>query len=52
VNYSNSQRAGVIFNYTASLFGTYFTVEQIALATRKTVEEVKEIIDSNQAVLV
>jgi hypothetical protein len=29
-----------------------FTVEQIALATRKTVEEVQEIIESNQAVLV
>jgi hypothetical protein len=29
-----------------------FTVEQIALATRKTVEEVKAIIESNQKVLV
>jgi hypothetical protein len=29
-----------------------FTVEQIALATRKTVEEVQTIIESNQAVLV
>jgi hypothetical protein len=29
-----------------------FTVEQIALATRKTVEEVQAIIESNQAVIV
>jgi hypothetical protein len=29
-----------------------FTVEQIALATRKTVEEVQAIIESNKAVLV
>jgi hypothetical protein len=29
-----------------------FTVEQIALATRKTIEEVRAIIESNQAVLV
>jgi hypothetical protein len=29
-----------------------FTVEQIALATRKTVEEVQTIIESNQAVFV
>jgi hypothetical protein len=29
-----------------------FTIEQIALATRKTVEEVQSIIESNQAVLV
>jgi predicted nucleotidyltransferase len=29
-----------------------FTVEQIALATRKTVEEVQAIIENNQAVLV
>jgi hypothetical protein len=29
-----------------------FTVEQIAIATRKTVDEVQEIIKSNQAVIV
>jgi hypothetical protein len=29
-----------------------FTIEQIALATRKTVDEVRAIIESNQAVLV
>jgi hypothetical protein len=29
-----------------------FTIEQIAIATKKTVDEVQEIIDSNNAVLV
>jgi predicted transposase YdaD len=29
-----------------------FTIEQIALATRKTIEEVQAIIENNQSVLV
>jgi hypothetical protein len=38
--------------FIMNMFESNFTVEQIVLATRKTVDEVQEIIKSNQAVIV